>query len=128
MRAVPAQFHQAVAVRTGGSGAHRRRERMDRVLPHHPAADPPGARSARHSGVHVRVERLLLGAVSHARRRRRADHRGRGRAQGSMDDGVESGVGGLDPRGAAFGGDVLRDAEALRRGADVRGDEGVNAG
>ena len=47
-------------------------------------------------------------------------------AEGAMDDVVESRVGRVDPRGVAVGRDVLRDAEAFRRGADVRRDERLN--
>ncbi|MDH6152269.1 ABC-type glycerol-3-phosphate transport system permease component [Paraburkholderia sp. WSM4179] len=63
-----AQLHQAAAIRAGRGGAHRRGERVDRVLQDRAAADSSGARGFGDPRVHVRVERLFLGLVSDARR------------------------------------------------------------
>ena len=81
----------------------RRRERVDRVLQDRAAVDSARARGAWHSRVHVRVERLFLGAVSDARRRCRADHGGRRRVERAVDDRVESRFGGVDSGRVAVG-------------------------
>ena len=59
------------------------------------------------------------------RRRGRAYHRGRRGAQGSVDDSVESGRGGSMLAALPSVHDVLRDAEAFRRRADIRRKQGL---
>src|SRR5471030_1954309 len=98
---------------------------MDGVLSHRLAIDSSGIGRAGNPRLHVRVERLFLGAVPHHWRRGSTHYRGGRRAQGPVGDVVEPGLGGIDTGRVAIGHDVLCDAAALRCRADVRGNEGL---
>ena len=107
-------------------GARRGRLRVPHLLVHRAAPDAAGDRRAFGADLHLRLERLFLGAGADPGRLGAA---GDGRPlypQRPVGRLLAARLGRRHRRRHAAGADVLPDAEALHRGADTRGDERID--